>query len=99
MDIRSITTDPFVKLRVKKSIENMKKKKLLPDHTLVFYGPDNLENHAKQTQLQVFREWSCDKCLITVYGSKKMLVDHQKTHSIKREIKENEIFKMDHKLY
>jgi len=74
----------------------MKRKKLLLPRSIKLLG-DNIDNMTKQTQLQVFKEWSCIVCGINVYGSKKMLVEHHKIHNTRP--KENEVFKKDYKLY
>ena len=79
----------------------MKRKKLLPNQTLGYWDqtPDNLRNLLHQTEMQTFKEWKCPGCMITVYGPKKMMLEHHKIHSQKRDLGENEIFQRSYKLY
>ena len=79
----------------------MKRKNLLPQHTIGFFDQDkqNLKKLYDITEKQVFKEWSCSMCGITVYGPKKLLLEHHKIHSQKRELRENEIYQKDYKLY
>jgi len=85
--------------KVRASIQALKDKNLLPKHMLYKYEESQIKNHAMITDLQTFKEWSCPFCHITVFGSKEMLIDHHKTHSLKRDLKENEYFSQDYKLY
>ena len=87
--------------RIEASINALKKKKLLPKHTLGYFDttPKNLEMFTKITMMQEFREWTCDICLISVYGPKKLLIEHHKIHSQKRHLGENEIYKRSYNLY
>lgn len=87
--------------RVEASINALKRKKLLPEHTLGYFDttPQNLETLTRATLLQKFKEWSCPTCGISVYGPKKLLLEHHKIHSQKRNLGENEIFKRTYHLY
>jgi hypothetical protein len=87
--------------RLNDNITNMKRKGMLPQHTISFFDqtPENLNKLLHATEQQAFKEWSCNVCQITVYGPKKLLLEHHKTHSARREIKENEIFQNSYKLY
>jgi len=83
---------------VKDTIQQMFKKKLLPERSrkLIY---DNLKGMTAQYQLQHFKEWSCLECRITVKGPKFLLHQHQKIHADRKEIKENEARVLDYKLY
>ena len=81
------------------NLAKMLEKELIPFHMRSQFTPDQFENHWKSVQMQTFKEWSCPICHITVYGSKQMMVQHHKIHSQKRELKENEIYQQDFKLY
>ena len=83
---------------VRDTVNQMFKKKLLPDRSrkLIY---DNIKGMTAQYQLQVFKEWSCTICAITVQGPKFLLLQHQKIHADKRDIRENEFLRNDFKLY
>jgi len=83
------------------NITNMKRKNLLPFQTLGYWDqtPDNLWKLVHATEAQAFKEWKCPECMITVYGPNKMLLEHHKIHSQKRERGENEVFQRSYKLY
>lgn len=83
------------------NITNMKRKGYLPKQSLGFFTQDkaNLTKLLHYTEMQTFKEWKCPDCNITVYGPKKLMLEHHKIHSMKREIKENEIFQKSYKLY
>ena len=83
---------------VSDTVNQMFKKKLLPDRSrkLIF---DNIKGMTAQYQLQVFKEWSCTICAITVQGPKFLLLQHQKIHADEKELKEGEVRKLDYKLY
>jgi len=88
-----------VENRIRKSIQDMKNKNLLPLHTIGYFGEHMMPQMVKMTKAQKFKEWSCTVCGITVYGPKKLLLEHQKIHSQKRDLGDNQIFKLDYKLY
>jgi hypothetical protein len=83
------------------NLTNMKRKNLLPQHTMGYWDqtPENLNKLLHATEMQAFKEWSCPICHITVYGPKKLLLEHHKIHSQKRELRENETYQQDYKLY
>jgi len=85
--------------RVRASVLALKNKNLLPQHTIGYFDESHMKQLAKLTALQVFKEWSCPTCNITVYGPKKLLIEHHKIHSMKRDIGENEYYRLDYKLY
>ena len=87
--------------KLNQSITDMKRKELLPKHTLGYFTQDraNLIKLNDIHERQIFKEWSCSMCGITVYGPKKLLLEHHKIHSQKRELRENEIYQKDYKLY
>lgn len=80
------------------TVNQMYKKKLLPERArkLIY---DNIDGMASQYMIQVFKEWSCTSCHITVQGPKFLLLQHQKIHADQAEIKENENMVIDYKLY
>ena len=83
------------------NIKNLTRKNLLPKQTLGYWDldPKNIRRLLDYTQMQKFQEWSCPICQITVYGPHKLLLEHHKIHSMKREIKENEIYQKSYKVY
>jgi len=85
--------------RIRKNLIDLKRKNLLPKHTEGYFGEHSMAAMVKQTELQVFKEWSCPVCAISVYGSKKVLIEHHKIHSQKRELGDNETYQLDFKLY
>ena len=74
---------------------------MLPTQTMGYWEqtPENLNKLLHATEQQSFKEWSCDVCGITVYGPNKLLLEHHKIHSQKRELRENERFQKSYKLY
>ena len=88
-----------IESRVRASILAMKAKNLFPKRSLGYFDESQIKQHAYLTSIQKFKEWSCPTCNITVYGSKKMLIEHNKIHSGKRHIGENEHYRLDYKLY
>ena len=87
--------------RMNENITNLKRKKLLPSQTMGYWSQDlkNLTNLVHQTEMQAFKEWVCPECMISVYGPKKMMLEHHKIHAEKKEIRENEVFQKGYKLY
>jgi hypothetical protein len=87
--------------RINQNITDMKKKELLPKHTLGYFSQDkaNLQKMLHETAAQTFKEWTCPVCQISVYGPKKLLLEHHKIHSSKREIRENETYEQNYRLY
>jgi len=84
---------------VKNGIESLKRKKLLLPRSQGFFTPDKYPQFVKSMELSKFKSWSCNICGINVYGEQKLLVEHSKVHSSKRERKENEIYQNDYKVY
>jgi len=84
---------------IRKVVHDMKRKNLLPQHTLGYFTESNMPSLLQQQALQVFKEWSCTVCGISVYGPKQLLLQHHKIHSQRRELGENENYKLDYKLY
>lgn len=80
------------------TVNQMYKKKLLPERSkkLIY---DNIDGMVSQYMIQVFKEWSCPNCMITVDGPKFLLMQHQKIHADSKEIKDNENLRIDYKLY
>lgn len=80
---------------------NLKRKKLLPNQTMGYWDldPKNITKLLHATEMQTFKEWKCKDCNITVYGPKKLMLEHHKIHSQKRDLGDNEIFQRDYKLY
>lgn len=83
---------------LKNSIESLNRKNLIPEHSKQLFDLKKLDYLLHFHEKQVFKEWTCDICGISVYGLNKMLVEHHKIH-IKREMRENEIFKRTYHLY
>ena len=88
-----------VEQRVRESVQAMKSKNLLPEHTIGYFDESQMKQLVLLTKLQKFKEWSCPTCNITVYGPKKLLLEHHKIHSMKRKIGDNEHYRLDYKLY
>jgi len=88
-----------VESRVRESVNAMKAKNLLPDRTLDYFHESQMPQLVYLTKLQKFKEWSCPVCHITVYGPKKLLLEHHKIHVDKRHLGDNEHFRLDYKLY
>ena len=84
---------------IRKTIIDMKKKNLLPQHTIGYFDEHMIPALVGQLELQKFKEWSCTFCGITVYGPKMLLLQHHKIHSQKRDLGDNENYKLDYKLY
>jgi len=84
---------------IKNSIESLKSKNLLLPKSQGFFTPDKYDMFVRFQEKQVFKEWTCNICQISVYGPNKLLIEHHKTHSQKRELKENEIYKREYNLY
>ena len=80
------------------TVNQMYKKKLLPERSrkLIY---DSIDGMVSQYMVQVFKEWSCPNCMITVDGPKLLLIQHQKIHADSKEIRENETYSNDYKLY
>ena len=85
--------------KVRASVKAMKAKNLLPQHTIGYFDESQMKQLAYLTDLQAFKEWSCPVCHITVYGPKKLLIEHHKIHSQNRHLGDNEQYRMDYKLY
>jgi len=87
--------------RVEASINALKRKNLLPKHTLGYFDttPKNLEIFTRATLIQKFRQWTCPTCQISVYGPNKLLVEHHKIHSQRRKLRENEIYQRPYELH
>ena len=85
--------------RLEENIKDLIRKDLLPKHTQGYFDLKKLDYMLHFTEKQVFKEWTCDICMISVYGPKKLLIEHHKTHSMKKEIKENELYQRKYKLY
>jgi len=83
---------------IKNSIESLKKKNLLLPKSYGFFTPDKYDMFVRFTELQQFKEWTCNICQISVYGPNKLLIEHHKIHSFKRDLKENEIYKREYHL-
>jgi len=83
------------------NITAMKNKGYLPKHSLGFFTQDltNLKKLVAITEAQTFQEWKCPECNFTVWGPKKMMLEHHKTHAMKKERGANEIFQKSYKLY
>lgn len=83
------------------NLVNLKRKKLLPKQTMGYWDldPQNIRKLLSLTEAQAFKEWSCPVCAITVYGPNKLLLEHHKIHSQKRDLPENQIYQRDYKLY
>ena len=84
---------------IKNSIESLKKKNLLLAKSHQFFTPDKYNMFVKFQENQVFKEWTCPICQISVYGPNKLLIEHHKIHSNKRELKENEPYQQEYKIY
>jgi len=84
---------------IKNSIESLKRKNLLLPKSEGFFTPDKYDMFVKFQELQQFKEWTCDICQISVYGPQKLLIEHHKIHSHKRELKENEIYQKSYNIY
>jgi len=84
---------------VKNGIESLIKKDLLLKRSIGYFSPDKYHQEVKTLELTKFKSWSCNICHINVYGTQKLLVEHSKIHSAKKEIKENEIYQNDYKVY
>jgi len=85
--------------RVRKSMQAMLAKNLFPERSKEWFTEPHMKQLTKLTTLQTFKEWSCPFCHITVYGPKKSLIEHHKIHAGKRDIGDNEHFRIDYKLY
>ncbi len=82
-------------------LTHMKRKNLLPQHTLGYFTQDkaNLQKLVSIHDKQEFKEWSCPVCHINVYGPNKLLLEHQKIHAEKKYIREGDIYQNNYKLY
>ena len=80
------------------TINQMFKKGLLPERSrkLIY---DSVPQMTSQYMIQVWKEWSCSDCQITVSGPKFLMIQHQKVHADEKEMKENEIMKKEFKIY
>lgn len=70
--------------------DDMLRKNLLPDDFKPFDSSifaAMSQNHATEP----FKEHTCMECQITIFGPKKLLLEHHKIHARKREAKENEV--------
>ena len=87
--------------KMNETITHMKRKNLLPQHTLGYFDQDkaNLQKLVSIHDKQEFKEWSCPICHICVYGPHKLLIEHHKIHSGKRELRDGDIFQENYKLY
>lgn len=88
-----------VETRVRESMQAMIHKNLFPKRSVEWFTEPHMKQLTKITKLQKFKEWSCPICGITVYGPKKALIEHHKIHGGNRDIKENEHYRLDYKLY
>ena len=79
--------------------DDMLRKKLLPDDFKPFdesIFTAMSQNHA----VEPFKEHTCMECQITIYGPKKLLLEHHKTHVRKDKYdKENEVATMKYLEY
>ena len=92
-----ITVNPVVREMILTTVSDMFHKHLLPERSrkLIY---DNIVNLCKQYQLSKHKEFSCTVCHFTARGPRFLLIQHQKIHADKG-IKENEILRLDYKLY
>lgn len=97
MNLNDITGNA-VKKDIIDTVNQMYKKKLLPERSrkLIY---DNISQMATQYIIQTFKEWSCLECAFTINAPNLLRIHHQKIHADKKEIGENEILRMEYKLY
>jgi len=87
--------------RLKDNILDMKKRGYLPLHTQGYFSTDmkNLNYMLDATLKQKHQEWKCPECNFVCFGPKKLMLEHHKIHSMKKEIRENEVYQRDYKIY
>jgi len=92
-----ITGGPL-KAQVLETIRAMYSKGYLPERSrkLIF---DNINGLVSQYLIQVTKEFSCPICAITIKGPKFLLIQHQKVHADKANIKENENLSIKYQNY
>ena len=95
--LRESPTDELI---IRRTIADMYNKKLLPARSRKLIL-DSMKQLIQQYRNQPFKEFSCNKgaCAFTARGPKFLLLQHQKTHADKIEIKENETLRNNYKLY
>ena len=92
----------FISRKVLQSAKDLMEKKLIPKYAWMYLqDPKMLGEAIDETMKGPFREWSCPKCAITVYGPKKWMHLHLGHHGKfkEREGREHEIYQMKFKLY
>ena len=91
---------PSDELIIRQTISDMFNKKLLPERSrkLIY---DSMPQLLQQYRNSPFKEFSCNKdgCAFTARGPKFLLIQHQKTHADKKDIRENETLRNNYKLY
>ena len=88
-----------VERRVRESVQALKFKNLLPKRSLGYFDESHMQKLVYLQNIAPFKQWSCSICHITVYGPKKLLIEHHKIHSSKRDIGENEHYRVDYNVY
>ena len=88
-----------VERRIRESVQALKLKNLLPKRSLGYFDESHMNQLVYLQNVAPFKEWSCPVCHITVYGPKKLLIEHHKIHSSKRDIGENEHYRVDYNVY
>ena len=72
------------------TLKDMQNKKHLPDNFNPF-DPGNFYPLSSNSILEPFKSHSCMECGITIYGAKKLLLEHHKVHVQKKRELENEV--------
>ena len=86
--------------RIKQSANDLLKHNHLPERDRpLLTDLNNLNAAIHSVQFDLVKEWRCKDCNIVVFGPKKWMIEHSKTHAEKKEIRENEIFTRDYKIY
>lgn len=86
--------------RIRQSAKDLHRKNLLPQRSLAQLTDLKALNDAiHSVKTEFIHEWKCPHCGIVVFGPKKWMVEHSKIHAERKEIRENEIYKTNFKVY
>lgn len=86
--------------RVKLSLDEMFKKNRLPERSKTLFNDQTLAQTEFYHNQQTFKNWTCKTCFISVYGPKKLMLEHHKTHIPNGgELKDNEPFISEFNLF
>ena len=78
--------------------DDMLRKKLLPDDFKPF-DSNIFKQMSQNYSVEPFKEHVCPTCMISIFGPKKLLLEHHKIHARKKELGENEIYQNNYHEY